>query len=130
MTFADIEFYTEDYLKGRQQTIPTEEFDYWAEKSSNRIDRKNSIDEELIEGLDERTLNQLKMATCEIADIYFKDMQTRSLDARKSVSNQGYSVSFVDQIQSMEQIEANIKRVIISRLSATQLHDFIVFGGV
>lgn len=130
MQFADAEFYTEYFLQGSQPLIPLEEFNRWAEKASNRIDENNMLDEEIIEGIDDRTWEQLQFATAEIAEIFYKDMQSRSLDAVRSYSNQGLSKTYADQTVKPEEMEKNIRGIINRRLAGTELHNLVVYKGI
>jgi len=121
MIFADADFYKNEYLLGRTEIIPLEEFLFWSRKASNRINRKRIILDEIPE--------YLKNCTCSIAEIYYMDEQNRKTGAKSSESVGAYSVSYVDQRQEDPVIAAEINSTIIDWLSGTALHNDFVFKG-
>lgn len=129
MIFADYQFYIDDYLQGDEPLIPEKSFMRWAEKASSRINKFNVSDDVIIEKLEtirEETYNNLLIGTCEIAEIMYTDNQSRSKDAIHSYSNQGLTKTYVNQIRKKEEVESDIRQVIIDRVSSGELHNLFV----
>lgn len=107
--FADVDFYTTQYLKGREPSIPLSEFDAWALSASMEINR-NTIGraESLVTEYEE-----IRHATCELAEIMFiNNMQLDPNNRQiRSKSVDGFSTVYADIALSVSDYNAKILRV-------------------
>jgi len=111
--WAGVEYYSKEYLLGRQPSIPLKEFLYWEKRARSEIGRDHV-------GLEE-VPGYLKDCVCEVAE-YLHMRKVSNLDSVESFSNDGFSV---------KQTNENHVRAIIQRhLSGTELHNAFIFSGV
>ncbi len=93
MIYADQEFYTTDYLVGKEAVISAADFLYYAKKASQmiKVSTYGNIDEAL------PLIEEVKMCCCEVAEQLFKQTQTAKSDNGIASEKVGeYAVSYVD----------------------------------
>lgn len=116
MIFADADFYKNEYLLGRAETIPLDEFLFWSRKASTYINMKtsNRITKDNI-------IESVKLCTCEIAEAYFTENENRQSDNISSETTGGHSVSYADQRLDSDEFDGNIKPILFRWLANTGL---------
>jgi len=120
--WANVEYYTEEYLFGRSPTIPEADFPYWEKQARSRINRNNvEIEDVPI---------CLKECVCEVAEALCQDDTAPKPGDIKSESNAGYSYTLQDRGMSQADFESQIQAIIVKHLSGTALHNSFVFKGV
>jgi len=120
--WANVEYYTEEYLLGRSPTIPPQEYAYWEKQARSAINRNHIEIEEVPDAL--------KECVCEVAEYLFTRDQANSPDTIKSFSNDGYSESYADQSMTAAEEQVDIREIITRHLSGTDLHNDFIFAGV
>lgn len=136
MIYADLEFYQNEFLLGRKEVIPFSEFEYWSRKASQYIDLHtfNRL-WEYEEQIDIDSLNfpgatqnvngnvpyEVKMATCEIAEVYFNNAQASDISAKRSETVGNYSVSYVDPTDVTSGLTSTLRNVLVRWLGNTGL---------
>lgn len=129
--YADVEFYTNEFLQGRAEVIPLTEFNYWANKASQFIDQHtfNRVEVELVNRIIKEVevtielaiLTEVKMATCEIAEAFYNNNEATSLTAKRSETVGQYSVSYADQKQAQNEFNAQLRSILSRWLGNTDL---------
>lgn len=120
MAYATQDDYTK-WLQGSKGVIPLAEFPRWSSRATIRIN-KNKVDLQTIP-------IYLVECTCEVAEILFKDNQTKQAGELKSMSIGGYSESYVDQKQETGKLKQEIDGTIRDYLAFTDLHNDFIFRG-
>lgn len=115
MIYADVDFYQNKYLLGRTEVIPLAEFEFWARKASAYIDTSTFGRIELA------IPDEVRFAACELAEAYWTDAQASSLDAKRSESVGAYSVSYADQTKKQDELNANLRAILVRWLANTGL---------
>ena len=80
MIYCDYEFYTNEYLLGREATITEEQFQYYGTMASAEV--RNVIS---LEALDGEPTEEIKMATCEVAEMLCRMDGNSSSDSTVSI---------------------------------------------
>lgn len=123
MVFADVDFYTNEYLLGRAEIIPLAEFLFWARRASERINR-NKI--ELVNIPDE-----LRHCTCEVAEAFFVDSEKQFMAMTPSQSVGAYSKGAIGNLQQdRSSFESGVSDIIRHWLSGSELHNTFVYRGI
>lgn len=127
MAYVDNEYYLNDYLQGRDETVPEDDFAFWEKKARLTIDRATSS---RIHDLDEIP-EEVKDCTCAVMEVLYKgDVYEKQLSAAglagplSSWSNDGESGS-VDLSRAAyataDGREAEIRRILRLYLGDTGL---------
>lgn len=121
-SYADQLFYQQEHLLGRAEQIPLTEFLYWATKASRFIDLHTF---NKVSKLDEIPL-EIRHAACSLAEIYYKNEQSKDPNNISSESTGSHSVSYVNQTVKLEDFHNELITQIKTDLGDTGL----LFGGV
>jgi hypothetical protein len=126
--FADVDFYKNKYLLGRNPIIPLTEFNFWARKATERINI-NKLEFEP----DFEPPERLSMATCEVAEKIYSALQAQGTTNNPALSSEkvgNYSVTYADMSTVVDMIKSQIDGVVVDWLANTELHNDFVFRGV
>jgi len=121
MIFADADFYKNEYLLGRTEIIPLEEFLFWSRKASDRINRRKIELDKIPE--------VLKLCTCEVAEAFYVDSEKEFMSMEPSQSVGAYSKGAVNIKQEQADFNVRVDGIIRRHLAGTKLHDLFVFRG-
>ena len=150
MIFADAEYYQYEYLgqmweddpkydpnKGRAEIIPFTEFEFWARKASERINRRKVdifILPEYLANFDLYEIPDfLANCTCAVAEEYFLDSEKQfmAMSQAQSESVGSYSKGAAKDLRQPQQsVESKITAIIADWLESSVLHNHFVFRGV
>lgn len=119
--FADVTFYTEEYLLGRANIIPLDEFLFWERKARDRINWRK------IELTDIPEV--LKLCTCEVAEAFYIDSEKEFMGMEPSQSVGAYSKGAVSVKQEQADFNSRVDEIIRRHLSGGPLHNALVFRG-
>lgn len=124
ISYADLEFYKNSYLMGRDSKIPDKEFPYWAvlasgeirQRTFNRVDNMTDIPEEV------------KMCCCEAAEKLYLAEAAKDENGMvmQSFSNDGESGTYKTDDMSETGIQRGISRTIRKWL----IHTGLMYCGV
>lgn len=121
MIYADTNFYQSEYLLGRVEVIPLEEFMFWSRKASDRINWRKIELPEIPE--------ILKMCCCEVAEALYVDSEKKFMAMEPSQSVGSYSKGAVNVQQEKGDVDAEIREIIWRHLSGGPLHNLFVYRG-
>lgn len=134
MSYANYDFYVDDYLLGKDAVIPESLFPYYASLASAEV--KNVIRLDMFDT--EETTKEMQMATCEIAEILCRadgnvdeSIEGTGTNIPVGISSEKvgeYSVSYTGNTltENDERVEKLIKKVVVRWLGPAGL----LFRGV
>ena len=115
--YADNDFYTREYLQGKDPTIGAG-FNYYAKNASKIIDLYTFG---RLEGVGDIT-KDVKFCCCELAELIFEyETQTRDTGNKTSERIGSYSVSFSSKADSEEAFKSKQYGIVIKWLGNTGL---------
>jgi len=123
MIFADADFYKNEYLLGRTEIIPLEEFSFWARDASNKINWKN------VKLADEQIIEPLRICTCAVAEELFLNKEKEFMSMEPSQSVGAYSKGAVNIKQEQADFNVRVDGIIKRNLAGGELHNLFVFKG-
>lgn len=121
MIFADSDFYKKEYLLGRAEIIPFDEFLFWARKASDRINWRKITLQEIPEAL--------SLCTCEVAEAFYIDSEKEFMSMEPSQSVGAYSKGVVSIKQEQTDFNIRVDAIIRRHLASSDLHNQFVFRG-
>ena len=114
--YADYNFYTDEYLAGRSETVTEADFTFYAHEASRVIDEYTfgNIDPDNVP-------EEVRLCCCEIAEMIFRQEQSSQNEGVSSESVQGWSKSY-ESSESRRETSRRTQRDIIRKwLSGTGL---------
>ena len=116
--YADVGFYHDDYLMGRGETVPYDEFAYWSmlatakirDRTFGRVDAMEEIPEEV------------QMCCCELSESeYHREKQQKESGGKTSEKIGTYSVGFASAQESATAISREQRSIVMKWLAHTGL---------
>lgn len=117
--YADVAFYQKNYLQGRSQTVPDQEFSYWAMLATTkiknltfgRVDELSEIPEDV------------QMCCCEVAEKLYQGEQAKSDNGMilQSYGNDGETATFKADDLTESAVSMAVEGIIHRWLSGTGL---------
>lgn len=121
MVYADVEYYTNDWLLGRAAVISIKEFPFWERKARERINwRKVELAE---------VPEYLANCTCEVAEALFLASERQFMGMTPSQSVGQFSKGATVLQPQSQSIESEIQGIVQKWLVNTSLHNTFVFRG-
>lgn len=114
---VDYQFYLDNFRRGSPGVIPESEFDFFADRAFNRINRRNVTVTD--------PPDYLKKCICHIAEILYRDAQAPQAGEIVSESNASYSWKAQDG-KPKEDSDAEIRDVIRDYFLGTPLQRYFV----
>lgn len=116
-TFATVEFYTSDYLMGRQAVIDTASFPFYARKATQAIKQYtfDNIDE------NKPILDAVQMCCCEVAEYLYTDEQQSKNQTNGVISEKvgEFSITYESSKNKDDYKKSVIKGIIYTWLADT-----------
>ena len=117
--YADVQFYNQEYLLGRNSKIPDGEFAYWSMQASGEIRRYTFGRVDAMENVPD----QVKLCCCEIAETLYAAEAARDSNGMllQSYGNDGETGTFqVDDFTAFG-VQKNVSRITRKWLAGTGL---------
>jgi len=122
MFFADTDFYKNEYLLGRTEIIPLEEFLFWSRTASDYINWRRIEFNKVPE--------VLKLCTCEVAEAFYVESEKEFMSMEPSQSVGAYSKGAVNIKQDKADFNVRVNGIIKRYLAGSELHNLFVWKGV
>ena len=117
ISYADKDFYTNEYLCGKEAVINTASFDFYARQATQEIKKLAgwNIDETKIPEV-------VKFCCCEIAEMIFNTEKQETQSAGKASETVGsWSISYLNQSEISQLCKDKTKEIVFKWLTATGL---------
>lgn len=117
ISYADKDFYTTQYLCGKEAVINTASFDFYARQATQEIKKFAGWN------IDEADIPEaVKLCCCELAEMIFNAEKQQNQSAGKASETVGsWSVSYSDQSATLRSCKDKIKEIVFKWLTGTGL---------
>lgn len=116
MIYANLDFYTKEYLCGKAMVIDSTAFNFYAREASAVI-KKHTFDR-----VTEPVPEEVQLCCCELAEkIYVRDKQRNANGGVSSESVGGWSKSYESSEAQEKQFNTEVKNIISKWLLSTGL---------
>lgn len=109
--YADYEFYSKEYLCGKEAVIDAASFNFYARKATQKIK------EYTFSNVPENVPEEVKMCCCELAELFYRDENSSAHKGIASESVGDVSVSYENSENCRQAVSKDIKSVIYTWLA-------------
>ena len=124
LQYTDSKFYSESYLQGRSEVIPSSEFSYWCTQASSEIREKTYGNVDVLETIPD----DVQMCCCEVAEKLYRYENAKGDNGMilQSYGNDGDTGTYKTDDYSEEKVKAAVNDIIRRWL----MHTGLLYCGV
>lgn len=124
LQYTDSIFYSESYLQGRSEVIPSSEFSYWCTQASSEIREKTYGNVDVLETIPD----DVQMCCCEVAEKLYRYENAKGDNGMilQSYGNDGDTGTYKTDDYSEEKVKAAVNDIIRRWL----MHTGLLYCGV
>ena len=124
LQYTDSEFYSESYLQGRSEVIPSSEFSYWCMQASSEIRERTYGNVDLLQTIPD----DVQMCCCEVAEKLYRYESVKGDNGMvlQSYGNDGDTGTYKTDDYSDEKVKAAVDDIIRRWL----MHTGLLYCGV